>query len=218
MYVNSTLGKTPKFLKKIDRGVRDAGKTVDRSVRSAAEDVSAQYKRDVQTLQKPIKKSIRLIVPEGKTPDWIKAPEREVKRTAKKALPAASAYAGYIYGGPLTALQAAIFGKSASRPKGQPGSIERQKYHDEMERAQKFTAATTAAAVTVAAGAAAAPSIESWFTGTGLTTAASQAEKVNKLINQIPKQNGGGTDIVNTASSAPDWLIPAAIIAGLFLL
>lgn len=223
MYINSTLGKTPKFLKKIDRSVRDSGKKVDQSTRRIAADVSNQYKRSVSDIQKL--NPTRLIVPEGKTPSWLKSPERQIKRSVKQTLPYVAAYAGNIYGGPITAAQAGVHGKTRTRAKGAPGSIEREKYRKKVERAQKFTTVTTGAALAVVGGAAAYGAVGAGSgaasvgkIGAALTSASAVGDKINSMLDPFNPDAVANVPIPEAPANSNIPWIPLALAAGFLFL
>lgn len=250
MYINNPLGdlgKTPKWIKNIDRNVRDAGKYVDKSVRRVAEDVSDQHKRNMTKVTQAHRGTLKTLNLDDKTPKWLKAPERQVKRTARQALPAATALVGYIYGGPIGAGGGAIQGKYRGSGKGAPGSVEREKYQDRIARTQHYTRVGTGAALAVAGGVAAygaygagaggaaggagagggtGAAATAGKVGAALSTAASMGDKITDMLDPFnPDANANapsGAEQSTASTPKPPanqipWL-PLALAAGFFLL
>ena|SRR3990172_5131146 len=236
MYINSTLGKTPKWIKNIDRSVRDAGKSVDKSVRRVAEDVSDQHKRNRANLAAQHRRNLKNINLEDKTPGWMKATENELKRSVRKSEPYISKYAGFAWGG---AFATDKHRRTAARPKGAPGSQQRADYHDDVEAAQRLTAATVAAAATSAyftgpvssgaagtgaagGGAGSSAGVTAGQVGAALSTAATTADKINDALDPFNPDAVGNIpasdDKTKTPASTNIPWIPLAIAAGFLFL
>lgn len=208
MYINSPLGelgKTPKWLKKLDKGVRDTGKKIDRGVRRAGEDISKQHHRNL--------KNIGLT---NKTPKFI-----------KKLAPAATSIYGGTAGGYIGSGAGAAQGARRLRGKGLPGSDERIKYQEDIAKIQHQTRVATGAALAVAGGTAAYGAYgageaagTTGKVGAALSTAASMGDKITDMLDPFnPDSINTPSTTQNTTSSTNkiNWL-PIALVAGYFLL